>query len=91
MGIGAEKKAIGILYNGAYARGKNKEDVMLMFNFYYGEETFAAPKLDNNKKWFFVTNTSEEIFHPAEKPLKDQAFVVVPGGTVTILVGKEVS
>ena len=90
MGIGAEKKAIGILYNGQYSRGKNKEDVMLMFNFYYGEETFAAPKLPNNRKWFFVTNTAEEVFAPSKTPLKDQSLVVVPGGTVTILVGKEV-
>ncbi|MCR4797693.1 MAG: hypothetical protein K5853_04505 [Lachnospiraceae bacterium] len=91
MGIGAEKKAIGILYNGDYARGKNKEDVMLMFNFYYGEETFAAPKLPGNRKWFYVTNTAEEEFSPADEPLKNQSQVIVPGGTVTILIGKECS
>ncbi|MCR4673785.1 MAG: glycogen operon protein GlgX, partial [Lachnospiraceae bacterium] len=64
MGIGAEKKAIGILYNGAYSPSKNKEDVLVLYNFYYDEEVFAAPKLPGNKKWFFVTNTGQKVFEP---------------------------
>ena len=91
MGIGAEKKAIGIFYSGAYSTSKNKDDVMLLYNFYYDTEEFAAPKLSGKKKWFFVTNTSLDVFCPDEKPLKDQTKIHVPGGTVTILVGKEVA
>lgn len=91
MGIGAEKKAIGIYYSGQYSASKNKEDVMLLYNFYYDTETFAAPKLPGKKKWYFVTNTSLDTFVPDTNPLEDQTMVSVPGGTVTILVGKEVS
>ncbi len=90
MGVGAEKKAIGIYYSGQYSTSKNKEDVMLLYNFYYDAEEFAAPKLPGKKKWFFVTNTGLDIFAPESTPLDDQTKVVVPGGTVTILVGKEV-
>ena len=89
MGIGAEKKAIGILYNGQYSTSENKEDVLLLFNFYYDKEEFAAPKLPGNKKWYFVTNTAFDHFSPEDTPLEDQTKVCVPGGTVTILVGKE--
>ena len=89
MGIGAEKKAIGILYNGLYSPSKNKEDVMLLFNFYYGEEVFALPKMSSNRKWYFVTNTAENEFCPKKSPLEDQTQMIVPGGTLTILVGKE--
>ena len=91
MGIGAEKKAIGIYYSGQYSKSKNKEDVMLLYNFYYDKEEFAAPKLPGKKKWYFVTNTADDVFAPAKEPLVDQTKVLVPGGTVTILVGKEVS
>lgn len=91
MGMGAEKKAIGIYYSGQYSTSKNKEDVMLLYNFYYDSEEFAAPKLPGKKKWYFVTNTSLDTFAPENVPLKDQTKVIVPGGTVTILVGKEVS
>ncbi len=91
MGIGAEKKAIGIYYSGQYSKSKNKEDVMLLYNFYYDIEEFAAPKLPGKKKWYFVTNTADDVFAPAKEPLVDQTKVLVPGGTVTILVGKEVS
>ena len=90
MGIGAEKKAIGILYNGMYSPSENKDDVLVLFNFYYDGETFAAPKLNGNKKWFFVTNTGLNNFLPDSLPLENQSEVLVPGGTVTILVGKEV-
>lgn len=91
MGIGPEKKAIGILYNGEYSPSDNKEDVMLLYNFYYDSEVFAAPKLPGNKKWYFVTNTGQTKFEPSSEPLENQLEVTVPGGTVTILVGKETS
>lgn len=89
MGIGEEKKALGILFNGAYGRTEDEEDVMACFNFYYGEETFALPRLSKNRKWYFVTNTSLEKWDPSEKPLEDQSQVIVPGGTVSLLVGRK--
>ena len=88
MGIGAEKKGIGIMYFGGYGTKEHDEDVMLCFNFYYGEETFAVPALPEGRKWYFVTNTADEDFMPDALPLKNQSQIIVPPGTVTILAGK---
>ena len=88
MGIGEEKKALGILLNGYYTAGQNEEDVMICLNFYYGVETFALPRLAQNKRWFFVTNTGEAEWHPDEEPMADQSAIIVPGETLTILVSK---
>ena len=88
MGIGAEKKGIGIMYCGAYS-DTPCEDVMLCFNFYYGEETFAVPALPPDRRWYFVTNTGDEEFLPEDVPLKNQSQIIVPPGTLTILVGRE--
>jgi glycogen operon protein len=88
MGIGEERKAIGILYNGAYGRKDKEEDVMVCINFYYGDELFALPKLLNGRKWYQVSNTAEDEWNPSTKPLTEQSSVSVPGGTVTILIGK---
>ncbi len=89
MGIGAEKKGIGIMYFGAYGTKEYNEDVMLCFNFYYGEETFAVPSLPDDRKWYFVTNTGDEEFLPESTPLKNQSQIIVPPGTLTILAGKK--
>ena len=89
MGIGAEKKGIGIMYFGGYGKEGFDEDVMLCFNFYYGEETFACPALPEGRKWFFVTNTGDEEFLPEELPIPNQRQIIVPPGTVTILAGKD--
>ncbi len=89
MGIGAEKKGIGIMYFGAYGTPEYDEDVMLCFNFYYGEETFAVPALPEGRKWYFVTNTGDEEFAPDAEPLKNQSQIIVPPGTLTILAGKD--
>lgn len=88
MGIGDEKKALGILYNSSYAANEGEDDVMICLNFYYGEETFALPKLAKGKKWYKVTNTNEEEWNPSDTPLKDQGYFGVPGGSISILVGK---
>ena len=88
MGIGDERKAIGILYNGAYGRDGEEEDVMVCINFYYGEENFALPKLLGGRKWYVVSNTADEVWNPQTDALQNQTQVAVPGGTVTILVGR---
>lgn len=88
MGIGAEKKALGILFSGAYGRNENEDDVMLLFNFYFGEETFALPKL-TNKQWYFVSNTSSFDWNEEGELLSNQNTCIVPGGTVTVIIGKQ--
>ncbi len=88
MGIGAEKKALGILFGGAYGRHEEDEDVMLLYNFYYGEETFALPTLPGGKKWYFVNNTADFAWNAEGELLHDQKAAIVPGGTCTVLIGK---
>ena len=88
MGIGNEKKALGILFAGAYGRREEMEDVMLLYNFYYGEETFALPTLPGGKKWYFVNNTGDFAWNAAGDLLHDQKAAIVPGGTCTVLIGK---
>ncbi|MBO6214067.1 MAG: hypothetical protein J6N76_00860 [Lachnospiraceae bacterium] len=88
MGIGGEKKGIGILYNGDYSEGGSGEDVMLCINFYYGEETFALPKLPGDRKWYYISNTQEEVFGENERLCANQNECIVPGGTVSIFVGR---
>ena len=90
MGIGNEKKALGILFAGAYGK-EEEDDVMLLFNFYYGEETFALPVLPQGRKWFFVNNTGDPYFtfHEEGIMLEDQKSAIVKGGTATILIGKK--
>ena len=51
-------------------------------------DSFALPKLPGKRKWYYVTNTGEDTFLPEEEPLKNQTIIRVPGGTLTILVGK---
>ncbi|MBQ5431021.1 MAG: hypothetical protein IIU28_05145 [Lachnospiraceae bacterium] len=88
MGIGEEKKGLGILYCGGYGR-RSGEDVMLCMNFYYGEETFALPSLPRGRKWYKVTNTSEGDFYMDGVETLDQQHITVPGGSVTVLIGKK--
>lgn len=89
MGIGAEKKALGILFAGAYGRKDDEEDVMLLFNFYFGEETFALPKL-TNKRWYFINNTSSFDWNDEGEVLRDQTSCIVPGGTISVIVGRKI-
>ncbi|MCR5451401.1 MAG: hypothetical protein K6F00_02100 [Lachnospiraceae bacterium] len=87
MGIGAEKKGLGILYNGSY--GKNKcEDVLLCLNFYYGEETFALPRLPEGRKWYFVTNTASEDFSMKGVQVETSQSTIVPGSSISVFIGK---
>ncbi len=87
MGIGAEKKGLGILYCGDYGR-EVCEDVLICLNFYYGEETFALPKLPGERKWYFVNNTTDFEFSHKGEPVKDQHSVIVPGSSISIYIGK---
>ncbi len=86
MGIGPEKKGLGILYAGAYA-GKNSQDVMVIMNFYYEDRTYALPSLGGKRKWYLCANTGEEAFYEKQK-LCEEDRITVPGGTVSILVGR---
>ena len=85
--LSEDRKAVGILYAGFYGKNLKDEDVMLLFNFYLEDEKFALPSLLNNRKWHFVSNTSEDVFGENRRLLENQEEIDVPGGTLTILVG----
>ena len=88
MGIGAEKKGLGVMYCGSYGRNEC-EDVLLCMNFYYGEETFALPKLPEGRSWFFVNNSNSFDFNSEGEQLRDQMSVIVPGCSISIYIGKK--
>ena len=86
MGIGPEKKGLGILYAGAYS-SSDCEDVMVVMNFYYEDRTYTLPGLRGERSWYLVANTGEEAFY--EKPIRvDDEKITVPSGTVSILTGR---
>ncbi len=87
MGIGNEKKAIGVLYAGEYSLDDNKDHVMVCYNFHYDEESFALPRMRGNKKWYKTCNTITG-FNELEY-VEGQQYISVPGGSITILVGKD--
>lgn len=87
MGIGDEKKALGVLYTGEYSLADNKDDILVCYNFHYDEERFALPRLIGNKKWYMLLNTTGEFTDISY--LEDQHYILVPGGSITILLGKE--
>lgn len=87
MGIGDEKKALGVLYAGEYSLDDNKDDILICYNFHYDEEKFALPRMSGNKKWYLACNTYSDFGEL--KYIKSQHYIMVPGGSITILVGKE--
>ena len=90
MGIGEERKAVGILYAGDYAKktGEHKaENVYIAYNFHYHDVELALPAVSGHRRWYFVMNTAAEesfSFQPVE--LKDQQRVWIPGSSVSIYV-----
>lgn len=85
MGIGPEKKGLGIMYAGAYA-GDEAEDVLILINFYYDDRTYSIPSLPDDRKWNLVANTGCDSFY-AEPVVCEDGVVTVAGGTVSILTG----
>ena len=87
MGIGDEKKGLGVLYAGEYSVDDNKDDIFICYNFHYDEERFALPRMPGNKKWYFACNTTGDFGEL--QYIESQHYIMVPGGSITILVGKE--
>lgn len=90
MTIGEEQKALGVLYNGAYA--KEKEEVFVCYNFHYDSVDMALPLLSPGKRWRLCFNTAEyddkSDFKP--KPINNQQSLSVPGNSISVLVGLKV-
>ena len=87
MTIGEEQKALGVLYNGAYAG--EKEEVFVCYNFHYDSVNMALPLLSPGKRWRLCFNTADYAadsdFSP--KPIHDQQSIEVPGNSISVLVG----
>lgn len=90
MTIGEEQKALGILYNGAYAT--EDEDVYVCYNFGYDVVKLALPRLAPGKRWRMVINTADYTVDSdfVPKDIDNQETVDVAGGSISILVGTKV-
>lgn len=90
MSIGDETRALGILFAGQYA--DEDEEVYLCFNHHYNEVSMALPRLSKGKRWRLVTNTydydEKSNFEPTV--IDNQQSIVIPGGSMSILVGQMV-
>lgn len=73
------RKALGMLYCGAYAKeGANNNDLYVGYNFYSEEVQLALPKVAN-KEWYF-----------GEEKLENQQFTMIPAQSICVLFGKEI-
>lgn len=90
MTIGEEQKALGVLYNGAYA--DEKEEVFVCYNYHYDQVDMALPLLAPGKRWRICFNTAnyDENSDFTPKPIHDQQSIVVPGCSISVLVGMKV-
>ncbi len=90
MSIGEEQKALGVLYNGAYVG--EKEEVFVCYNYHYDDVSMALPLLSPGKRWRICFNTADyndkSDFKP--KPIHDQQTILVPGNSISVLVGVKV-
>lgn len=87
-----EQQDIGMMYCGAYAKGKNgEEDVYVAYNFHVGNSTLALPTLHQGKKWHLVMDTSlgRTAFLETAALLKNQQTYAINGQTVAIFISRE--
>lgn len=82
-----DRKAAGILYNGAY--GNEDYYIMLLFNFYLDSERFALPQIDDNEGFFLVYSTDMEKWPDKEIKIESQESYILSGGSMAILLGKK--
>ena len=86
-----DRKSIGMLYCGAYGEPgrKDADDVMVLYNFYFEDETFQLPKARKGRGWYYITSTQNADWNDEGELLSDQSSMNVHGGAVTILLGKK--
>ena len=65
------------------------EDVYVAYNFYSAASTLALPKLEKDKHWYLVLDTSDDKTPFLEKPvLQEQGNIVLRAQSICVLVGK---
>ncbi len=73
------RKALGMLYCGAYAKeGQSNSDIYVGYNFYSEEVQLALPNVAN-KEWY-----------SGDTKLENQQFTNVPAQSILVLFGKEI-
>ena len=84
------RMALGMMYNGAYSTDERyKEDVYVAYNFYSAASTLALPKLDKDKHWYLVMDTSDDEMPFLEKAvLQDRGNIVLKAQSICVLVGR---
>lgn len=86
MGIGEERKAIGILYGGDY-QSREEAYVFVAYNYHYQDTWLAIPKIPRAGKWALVMNTAmEDTFSFEPIVMDEQKKILVPRGSVAVLV-----
>ena len=82
--------ALGMMYNGAYSTDERyTEDVYVAYNFYSAASTLALPKLEKDKHWYLVLDTSDDKMPFLEKPvLQERGDIVLKAQSICVLVGK---
>ena len=84
------KKSLGMLYAGAYAKGEEKSDIYIGYNFYSEKVHLALPKLGKKKKWYLKMDSynGKESILEVESVLKEQQFIEVAPHSICMLIGK---
>ena len=89
----SNRYSLGILYCGAYAKkqdGSEDDYFFMAYNMYWNEQSFALPKLPNDRKWYWLIDTGiEESFFEEQEEVKEKTLEVSPRTSV-VLIGKKV-
>jgi len=92
-GFYSDNTPLGIMYCGDYAKkenGENDDYIYVGYNFHFGKNYLALPKLPKNKNWYLVMDT-ENTKEPFEKEavcLENQQKFEIKAQSVVILIGK---
>ncbi len=89
----SDNTPLGIMYCGAYAEkenGENDDFIYVGYNFHFGKNYLALPKLPNKKKWYLVMDTgnSKEPFEKEAVCLENQQKFEIKAQSAVILIGK---
>ena len=87
--IAESRYAVGMMYNGDYAKVDDKSDdtLYICYNFHVGMQLMSLPEPVKGGKWEKLLNTCEGGGVFLEKPeiLENQKILMIPGQSVTIL------
>ncbi|MGL5258678.1 MAG: alpha-amylase family glycosyl hydrolase [Lachnospiraceae bacterium] len=77
-------RSVGILFCGKYSDGKNKKSVYFAINMYWEEYEFALPKLEQQKKWNILFDTSVKKNKVEENFIGKKSITILPRSIVVL-------